>query len=517
MDVSGDETMVWAVGEEDVIPGEGVDDTEDYERTLEMELFHSASTRFPIFSGGMDMEDAEEDMEEEDDKEEVSSDDEDEDEDEEEEEERKRGKEGEGDASKEAVWEDSDDENVQIDISSVNRLRKLRETEDEHYISGREYAVRLRRQFTRVHQHGLQWAQLDSERRDEDEILLHNMHSVTQKGSSIKLRPTLLDVIRVRDANLLDPSSAVVQSIEFHPSGEVLAVGSFDKHVRLFGVDGSDRPPKLHSILLRDMPVTKTSFFPDGQELLIGGRRPFYYSFDVMTGKLTRYHGILGASVTKSYDNFVVSPDNDTVCFLGSTGNMSLLSRRTRECIGNLKMNDTVRACCFSHVDGGRRLISTGSMGEVCIWDVRMHRLVHKFIDQGSLKSSVIALSNDDLLLATGSNSGVVSLYEMSEIERIPSGMPVSPQKEFMNLTTTIHGLSFNHDGQMLLMSSRFHKGSIRLVHTASRTVFRNWPDAHSPLKYVSSTAFSPHSGYLAIGNDKGKVNLFRLRAYPSS
>ena len=53
-----------------------------------------------------------------------------------------------------------------------------------------------------------------------------------------------------------------------------------------------------------------------------------------------------------------------------------------------------------------------------------------------------------------------------------------------------------------------------RVVHVPTMTVFSNWPTSKSPLHYVHSTAFSPHSGYLAIGNARGRVLLYRLHHY---
>ena len=53
-----------------------------------------------------------------------------------------------------------------------------------------------------------------------------------------------------------------------------------------------------------------------------------------------------------------------------------------------------------------------------------------------------------------------------------------------------------------------------RVLHVPSMTVFSNWPTSKSPLHYVHSTAYSPNSGYLAIGNARGRVLLYRLHHY---
>ena len=38
----------------------------------------------------------------------------------------------------------------------------------------------------------------------------------------------------MRDANIAEPSKAVVQSIEFHPHGQVLMTAGMDKRLRFF-------------------------------------------------------------------------------------------------------------------------------------------------------------------------------------------------------------------------------------------------------------------------------------------
>lgn len=45
-----------------------------------------------------------------------------------------------------AAWEDSDDERMMISLASEMRLRKLRVTEEEDLVNGKEYIWRLRRQ-----------------------------------------------------------------------------------------------------------------------------------------------------------------------------------------------------------------------------------------------------------------------------------------------------------------------------------------------------------------------------------
>ncbi len=63
-------------------------------------------------------------------------------------------------------------------------------------------------------------------------------------------------------------------------------------------------------------------------------------------------------------------------------------------------------------------------------------------------------------------------------------------------------------------MASKGKKDALRMVHTATMTTFSNWPTSRSPFNLVHSMAFSPHGGFFAAGNSKGKVLLYRMHHY---
>ena len=74
--------------------------------------------------------------------------------------------------------------------------------------------------------------------------------------------------------------------------------------------------------------------------------------------------------------------------------------------------------------------------------------------------------------------------------------------------------MTYNHDGDVLAISSRFEKDSLKLVHVPTGTVYSNWPTSNTPLGYVFSIDFSPFSNYMAIGNDQGKCLLYKMIHY---
>jgi U3 small nucleolar RNA-associated protein 18 len=88
------------------------------------------------------------------------------------------------------------------------------------------------------------------------------------------------------------------------------------------------------------------------------------------------------------------------------------------------------------------------------------------------------------------------------------------PFKTIMSLTTRADTLRFNHDGQILAIASQMKKDSLRLIHAHTGKTFANWPTASTPLRYVTDVDFSPGGGLMAIGNDRGRVLLYRLLHY---
>lgn len=55
-------------------------------------------------------------------------------------------------------------------------------------------------------------------------------------GRNKQLAAGLIETTRLKDANQQEPSKSVVQSVEFHPAGQLLLTAGFDKRLRLFQV-----------------------------------------------------------------------------------------------------------------------------------------------------------------------------------------------------------------------------------------------------------------------------------------
>ena len=150
----------------------------------------------------------------------------------------------------EAAWIDSDDERLVVSLASNPRLRKLRVTEAEDVINGKEYTKRLRRQFemlypvpdwvkpsagegeTHRNRKGRSRFSATSEEDtandtfvEADQLLTQPLATLLQNASSIiqprstalssrkNLRPEFIDVHRLKDVGKTQPVSISITDI----------------------------------------------------------------------------------------------------------------------------------------------------------------------------------------------------------------------------------------------------------------------------------------------------------------
>lgn len=141
-------------------------------------------------------------------------------------------------------------------------------------------------------------------------------------------------------------------------------------------------------------------------------------------------------------------------------------------------------------------------------WDIRSKKCIDRFQNEDGTITSFISASSR--FLAVGAESGVVNIYN-DNYSPFKKRMPL---KSIMNMHTSIDFMRFNPTGDILALSSRREKDSLKLVHMPTQTVFSNWPTSKTPLGYVWSIDFSPGSKFMAVGNDKGKCLLYKLLHY---
>ena len=451
-----------------------------------------------------------------------------------------------------AAWVDDDDADLSVSIgqnAKSSRVKKLRTHAGEDSISGKEYEQRLRDKAKEIGksqtgQSFTAWAAVDTgtekdkgKKRaaaagsddddsdsDDDYDSSAALTALLSSTASVLATPTRLpkgevESVRVKDVNVVEPNKSTCTSVHFHPGGELALTAGYDKTLRFFQVDGK-KNAKIHGVFFPDLPIARADFVNGGETVLLTGRRPFLYVYNVVAGVVEKIPQVLGRR-EKSWETFASSPDGQTVALLGNDGYVVLLSARSWQVIGEVKINGAVRAVAFTPCGG--YVVATGSDGDVYRWDVRLldgGRCVSRFKNQDGTFSASLAVSNR--FTAVGAESGVVNVYDdrdANSMAQFLSGTYSAarePMKAFMNISTSADLLKFNCTGEILAMSSRRDRDCMKLAHLPSASVFSNWPTSKTPLGYVWSMDFSPNSGYMAIGNDKGKCLLYRLPHYKS-
>jgi len=478
-------------------------------------------------------------------------------------------------ATSTAAWSDPYVETAVVDLSSgAARWRKLRNDDEGAQqkvpVAGGEFERRLRRRVTSTSgSRARAWASKAKaealrrntvrESNDEDGP---STPDVLASGASLLAGPSAatatataagssrLEVSRLTDANAADASDAVVSSVDFHASGQLLLTAGMDKRLRFFQADGG-KNARLQSLFLEDMPIRQAAFCgASGNQALAVGRRPFLYVFDLGSGRAERVQKPLGRE-ERTFEAFAVKTsggsgsgsDGDLVALLGNRGCIPLLSLKSRCLAGELRTaGGTVRAAAFStredHV-----LFATGGDGVVHSWDLRTRRCLGRASDEGAVSGTALACGGG--WLAAGSDSGVVNVYGRGrdgtllsslssskvlfgggEDEDLDNDDPLllrspcsasrpTPARSLLNLTTTIDTLAFSPGGEVLVMASRMRRDALRVCSGADLRVYANWPSSRTPLGHVHSAAFSPGGGLLAIGNAKGKCLLYRINHLP--
>ena len=243
---------------------------------------------------------------------------------------------------------------------------------------------------------------------------------------------------------------------------------------------------------------------PNGKELIVGPKfeRKSSECIDMETG-IRKPFSLMKSGKKVSLRRLCISPDGQFVAFRGHGGDIYIMDTKTKEFVKDFSMNDQCRSVCFSA--DSRNLLSHGEGGQCYIWDVKASKLVTKFYDEGTIFANVLAVSPNQQFLATGSEAGVVNLYDYRSAMMSNDSNSVQPLKSFMNLTTGIRSITFNHSSELMAFSSIKKPNCVKIAHVASRSVFSNFPPKE-PLERVGEVRFSPSSGFLALGGNAHSI-----------
>ncbi|XP_048222513.1 U3 small nucleolar RNA-associated protein 18 homolog [Perognathus longimembris pacificus] len=418
-------------------------------------------------------------------------------------------------SQKKPVWVDEEDEDEEMVDMKNNRFRKdMMKNATETKLSKDKLQKRLKEEFQHAMGGVPVWAETskqktssDDESEEDDDDLLQRTGNFISTSTS--LPRGILKMKNCQQANAERPTTARISSVQFHPCAQVVMVAGLDNSISLFQVDGKTNP-KIQSIYLDRFPIYKACFTANGEEVLATSvHSKVLYVYDMLAGKLIPVHQVRGLK-EKVVRRFEVSPDGSFLLINGIAGYSHLLSMKTKELIGSMKINGRVSACTFS--SDSKKIYTSSADGEVYIWDVNSRRCLNRFVDEGNLCALSIATSRNGQYVACGSSSGVVNIYNQDSCLQETNPKPI---KAIMNLVTGVTSLTFNPTTEILAIASRKMKEAVRLVHLPSCTVFSNFPVAKKKtISRVQTMDFSPRSGYFAVGNEKGKALMYRLHHF---
>ena len=211
-------------------------------------------------------------------------------------------------------------------------------------------------------------------------------------------------------------------------------------------------------------------------------------------------------------------------------GSINILDATTLQWAQEVRIESRGGIADFAWWRDSKGLTIAGKNGEVTEWDVAAQRPVARWLDEGALGTTVIALGghysglksteadNDidnttdqaippgtDRYTAIGSSSGIVNIYDRRSI--LTSSTSFNPQaptplRTLSNLTTPISHLHFSpSDGQLLVVACQWKRDALRLVHMPSCTVYKNWPTSATPLGRITAVGWGDFLGGTAGGN----------------
>ncbi|CAO1620957.1 unnamed protein product [Parajaminaea phylloscopi] len=398
-------------------------------------------------------------------------------------------------AQKSAVWTDPSTSSLLValvgpnaravdgSLAGTKRLRKLRVNKDEREISGREYELRLRQQYEKLHPRpewasrvaatsqvgateeaasstAAQTSQKPSIHTASKDVSLSQLLSrdsglVSRVTGTAKARKPLssgtIEIERLRDvhAGLDDPELAsAIECMEFHPatraSSRLLMTASRDRRVRLYNVDGAANA-LLQTVHVPSLPITTAAFHPNGTSLLLSGPRPFLYSYDLQAGRITRsspWRGSASGGGISEEDSKERDLSMSKFQPLDSAGASRLLAIGGRRggvhlidwarsggasggsLVASLRQNSPLAGLEWdaSPEADGRRLISLGQDGTMNIWDVRNMSCSVVKRDVGLFGARGVAASRGGRHWAVGSDSGIVNMYRGQDLQARGSG-----------------------------------------------------------------------------------------------
>jgi WD40 repeat protein len=275
-----------------------------------------------------------------------------------------------------------------------------------------------------------------------------NMLAVTSSG-----QPAL--VWDVRSHSLLGriggQSNASVRSARFSPDGRLLATGHADGTISFWDVQNWERVAK--PISAHEEGVITLTFSPDGRLLASAGTND-----EIMLWEIESQRPLGGPLVGHNRPVLFLAfaPDSLTLVSGGDDRTVILWDPARRILLGRLLSGRGVAAHSIA-LAPAHRLLAVGTTAGVKLWDLESSDASAEALGPAETDITSVAFSHDGAVLATGAADGVIALWDVAA--RQPLGAdrgpydPLPPNR-FSGQRGPITSLAFDPDGKRLASSS---------------------------------------------------------------
>lgn len=344
---------------------------------------------------------------------------------------------------------------------------------------------------------------------DEDD---DDMYAGDVRSDRINLETKTLQFKHLTNVNNDKPGG--VRLVQFHSESKVALVAGrrgYEGFIDLFEVDG-ERNRYLQGIQLpkaRQQPFC--SFTPTGNKIVISSEsyKQTFFTYDMISTKKQEYTLRVGREL-KDMTDFVIQGDF-MACRKEGSNDIYILSSKTYEISYTIRLNEPAKAI---HFTDDSELFIAGENAKVYIWDLRKTSICkHTFLDEGTVHTTSMSISQATNLLSLGSDTGIVNSYDLSTCRKEKSPTPI---RSFSNLKSPVSITRYNNSGELLLFGSKDDRKAFKLAHSLSGIVYKNFPAQTKDYGHLLSADFSPLSGYLMLGCSTGRAYLCRLPYFKS-
>eukprot|EP01056_Protomagalhaensia_sp_Gyna25_P004975 Protomagalhaensia_sp_Gyna_25__4974@NODE_542_length_3167_cov_44_113491_g424_i0_p1_GENE_NODE_542_length_3167_cov_44_113491_g424_i0NODE_542_length_3167_cov_44_113491_g424_i0_p1_ORF_typecomplete_len461_score61_49ANAPC4_WD40/PF12894_7/21ANAPC4_WD40/PF12894_7/37ANAPC4_WD40/PF12894_7/0_025ANAPC4_WD40/PF12894_7/0_094WD40_like/PF17005_5/0_00079WD40_like/PF17005_5/0_12WD40_like/PF17005_5/4e03WD40/PF00400_32/37WD40/PF00400_32/8e03WD40/PF00400_32/46WD40/PF00400_32/0_21PQQ_2/PF13360_6/2_4PQQ_2/PF13360_6/0_00 len=313
---------------------------------------------------------------------------------------------------------------------------------------------------------------------------------------------------RLRDLTYPEPHQSRVTALDFISATAAFSTG-LDKCIKLYQLPAS--PPGQyaasgqleHSIHVKNQPITSAALGSKRSQIVCtSGSSNTVFTFDVESHAVTKCPTLSGRVDGDGAYSSVKTCDG-LISILDDRGKIYLLDERTFKTVRVYNSGTKNQAITMT----GNKIYSGDDGGEIFEWDLRLGRCSSRYTSEGSLGVRSLAMSSHQQLLV-GTESGYVCLYSLDDTFKLV--------KSFGNLCTSVDCLATSTRLPLALAASSKESDAIRLFNLAEPCfVYQNFPgdqqQQQQGIRKVTCGAFSEPGGWMAVGNDRGVVKLWRL------